>query len=255
VEDAALFLDVVAGYDARDPTSLPAPDRPYVQVVAQPVDRKLRIGFSPDLGYAVVQSDVAAIVEEGVRVIERLGHDVRTLSGGPVQMNGEWGLLSTFEIGGRIAQLRPDLDSEFSRGLIETLRYTESMSQPMWGDICRKRAALANWCARIFDEYDLLLTPTVPYDPPPARGPFPSETDGKPQITASVASFTIPFNLSWNPAATVRAGISRAGLPVGLQIVGPHHREDLLLQIARAYERERPWHPQWPLRGKATSAP
>jgi aspartyl-tRNA(Asn)/glutamyl-tRNA(Gln) amidotransferase subunit A len=252
VEDAALFLDVVAGYDPHDPTSLPAPVRPYVQAVAQPIDRRLRIGFSPDLGYAVVQSDVAAVVEEAVRVIEGLGHDVRTVSGGPVQMNGEWGLLSTFEIGGRIAQLRPDLDAEFSRGLIETLRYTAAMSQAMWGDICRKRAALAKWCARIFEEYDLLLTPTVPYDPPPARGPFPSETDGKPQITASVASFTIPFNLSWNPAASVRAGLSRAGLPVGLQIVGPHHREDLLLQIARAFERERPWHPRWPLR--STSA-
>ena len=64
--------------------------------------------------------------------------------------------------------------------------------------------------------------------------------------SAGVASFTIPFNLSWHPAATVRAGLSRAGLPIGLQIVGPRHRDDLVLQAARAFERERPWHPEWP---------
>ena len=61
-----------------------------------------------------------------------------------------------------------------------------------------------------------------------------------------MAAFTIPFNLSWHPAASVRAGFSRAGLPVGLQIVGPRHRDDLVLQAARAFERERPWHPEWP---------
>jgi aspartyl-tRNA(Asn)/glutamyl-tRNA(Gln) amidotransferase subunit A len=63
---------------------------------------------------------------------------------------------------------------------------------------------------------------------------------------ASVGSFTIPFNLSWHPAATVRAGFSRAGLPAGLQIVGPRHRDDLVLQAAWTYEQARPWAGDWP---------
>jgi aspartyl-tRNA(Asn)/glutamyl-tRNA(Gln) amidotransferase subunit A len=112
----------------------------------------------------------------------------------------------------------------------------------------QRRAQVVSWCAQVFSEYDLVLTPTVPYDPPPARGPYPTQTEGRMQPTASVAAFTIPFNLAWNPAATVRAGLSRAGLPIGLQIAGPHHRDDLVLQAARAYERERPWHPAWPMR-------
>jgi aspartyl-tRNA(Asn)/glutamyl-tRNA(Gln) amidotransferase subunit A len=61
-----------------------------------------------------------------------------------------------------------------------------------------------------------------------------------------VAAFTIPFNLSWHPAATVRAGISRAGLPAGLQIVGPRHRDDLVLRAARVFEEARPWADRWP---------
>ncbi len=248
VEDAALFLDQVAGFDPYDPRSLPRPERSYLEAVRAPFERKLRIGYSPDLGYAVVQSDVAAIVEDGVRLFEKLGHSVHRIEGGPVEMGGEWGLITAFEVGARIAKLRPAHDAEFSRGLLETIRYVESMTQTMWGEISRKRAAVVAWCAETFTEFDLLVTPTVPYDPPPARGPFPTETEGRPQVTASAASFTIPFNMAWNPAATVRAGLSRAGLPVGLQIVGPMHREDLVLRAARAFERERPAHPDWPLR-------
>jgi Asp-tRNA(Asn)/Glu-tRNA(Gln) amidotransferase A subunit family amidase len=250
VEDAALFLDVVAGHDPHDPRSLPRPERSYLDGVRSPFEQRLRIGYSPDLGYAVVQSDIAAVVEDGLRVFEKLGHSVRRIEGGPTQMGGEWGLLTTFEVAARVAKLRPERDADFGRGLMEMFRYVESMTQTMWAEIGRKRAEIVTWCAKTFDEYDLVITPTVPYDPPPARGPFPSETEGRPQVTASVASFTIPFNLSWNPAATVRAGLSRAGLPVGLQIVGPHHREDLILAAARAFERERPAHPVWPLRGK-----
>ena len=61
----------------------------------------------------------------------------------------------------------------------------------------------------------------------------------------------MPFNLSWHPASTVRAGFSDARLPVGLQIVGPRLRDDLVLQAARAFEREQPWQ-TWPeLSGRA----
>jgi len=94
---------------------------------------------------------------------------------------------------------------------------------------------------------DLLVTPTVPFDPPPARGPFPRRNGGPQASRRGVASFTIPFNLSWHPGATMRVGLSRAKLPIGMQIVGPRHRDDLVLQPARL-ESERPWHPVWPLR-------
>ena len=56
----------------------------------------------------------------------------------------------------------------------------------------------------------------------------------------------MPFNMNWNPASTVRVGLSHAGLPIGMQIAGRHHRDDLVLQVSRAFERERPWHSEWP---------
>ena len=137
-------------------------------------------------------------------------------------------------------------EHEFGRAFIRGVKSGSQMTPERWGTIRRRRQELNRWCADTFECCDLLLTPTMPFDPPLAKGPFPSETEGRPQPPAGVGSFTIPFNLSWNPAASVRAGFSRAGLPVGLQIVGPRHRDDLVLQAAHAFEQARPWADHWP---------
>lgn len=246
VEDAALVLDQVVGPSPWDPNSLPHPGISYFEAVRAELPRGLRIAFSPDLGYAVVQSDVAAAVEESVRVFEKLGHRVSPIAGGPPQLGREWAILGAFELASHLHHLIPDREKDFGRTFLHGVKLGWEMRPEMWGEAAKLRAQLNAWCAEVFAEYDALVTPTVPYDPPPAGGPFPEETEGRPQILAGVASFTIPFNLSWHPAATVRVGLSRAGLPMGMQIVGPRHRDDLVLQLARAFERERPWHPHWP---------
>jgi aspartyl-tRNA(Asn)/glutamyl-tRNA(Gln) amidotransferase subunit A len=248
VEDAALVLDQVAGPSARDPASLPAPVRPYAEALRDPLPSGLRVAYSADLGYAVVQSDVAQAVQDAALVFEKLGCRVEALSGGPPELAVDWGILGAFELGARIAPLLPEREADFSRSLMDGIRMARGVTPEWWGQMAKRRAELVEWCAGVFDEYDLLITPTVPYDPPPAKGPFPPETEGRAQPVASVAAFTIPFNLAWNPAASVRVGLSRAGLPIGMQIVGPQHGDDLVLLAARAFERERPWHPAWPLR-------
>ncbi len=248
VEDAALVLDQVVGHDDRDPSSLPHPGLSYLERVRQPLEGRLKIGFSPDLGYAVVQSDIAEAVADAAEVFEKLGHEIRGVRSGPPDLSIHWGILGAFELSSHIAHLLPQREKDFTRSLMEGIRMASGITPSWWGEMAKLRADLVEWCAHTFEEYDLLLTPTVPFDPPPAKGPFPDETEGRPQRMAAVASFTIPFNLGWNPAATVRAGLSRAGLPIGLQIVGRPHRDDLVLQAARAFEREHPWHPHWPMR-------
>jgi Asp-tRNA(Asn)/Glu-tRNA(Gln) amidotransferase A subunit family amidase len=248
VEDAALQLDLTCGASPCDPNSLPHPGISYVEALREALPPGTRFGFSPDLGYAVVQSDVADVVEEAARVFAKLGHSLVSIEGGPPKLGVDWGLLGSFQLLSRLHAYLPEREGEFTHAFARALRAGRSMTPERWGAIARRRAELGAWCADLFGRVDLLLTPTVPYDPPPARGPFPEEIEGRPQPPAGVASFTIPFNLSWHPAATVRAGLSRRGLPVGLQIVGPRHREDLVLRAALAFQRERPWHPQWPAR-------
>jgi aspartyl-tRNA(Asn)/glutamyl-tRNA(Gln) amidotransferase subunit A len=246
VEDAALFLDQVVGASPCDPNSLPHPGLSYLDAVRGEAPRKLRIAYSPDLGYAVVQSDVAEAVFDAVKVFEKLGHSVEEIEEGPPPLARAWGRAGAFELAAKLHPYLPRHEQEFGRGFLAGVKLGWEMTPEEFGEQARRRAILNRWCAELFDAYDVLVTPTVPYDPPPAKGPFPDETEGKRQPVASVASFTIPFNLSWHPAATVRAGLSRAGLPIGMQIVGPRHRDDLVLRVARAFERERPWHPAWP---------
>jgi aspartyl-tRNA(Asn)/glutamyl-tRNA(Gln) amidotransferase subunit A len=246
VADAALVLDATAGPSPYDPNSLPAPGLSYAAALAEALPAGTRFGFSPDLGYAVVQSDVAALVEDAAQVFEKLGHRLMPVAGGPPELGREWGLLGSFELRSLLAGFLPERRGEIGRSLLQGLDLAETIDARAWGEMARKRAALNDWCAALFEQVDFLLTPTVPYDPPPAKGPFPAETEGRRQRPAGVAAFTIPFNWSWHPAATVRAGLSRRGLPAGLQIVGPRHRDDLVLRAALAFERERPWHPAWP---------
>ncbi len=247
VEDAALVLDQVVGTSELDPTSLPRPAVSYLDAVRGPAPQGLRIAYSPDLAYAVVQSDVAAAVEDAVGVFRSLGHTVEAIDGGPPEAGRAWGLLGAFLLASHLEEAMAGRDHLVGRGLMSGIELARrEMNTVHFGQLAALRAAIVRWCASIFDRYDLLLTPTVPFDPYAAPGPYPMETEGRAQPWSNVGSFTIPFNLSWHPAATVRVGLSKRGLPMGMQIVAARQRDDLVLQAARAFERERPWHGHWP---------
>ncbi len=244
VEDAAIHLDAVVGDHPLDPNSLPHPGFRYRDVL-EDLPSSLRIAFSPDLGYGVVQSDVARVVEEATQVFAARGHRVERIEGGPPEVGRDWGLSGAFELLSKLEPLLPDHEASFGRGFIGGVKAGAAMTPALWGHMKKRREALNRWCAETFATYDLLLTPTVPYDPPAARGPLTMEIEGRQQPASNVGTFTIPFNLSWHPAASVRAGLSDTGLPVGMQIVGPRLRDDTVLQAARAFERDRPWQ-TWP---------
>jgi aspartyl-tRNA(Asn)/glutamyl-tRNA(Gln) amidotransferase subunit A len=246
VEDGALYLDQVMGPSRRDPVALPHPGISYLTAVRDQLPRSLRIGLSVDFGRVVVQSDVAAGVEDAVRVFEKLGHRLTAIEGGPPHIGGDWVVGAGWRMACWLHDRLPGNEDKIARFLLGMIREAENMTPARWEMAQRDRAKVVAWCAEIFEKFDLLVTPTAPYDPPSAKGPYAEETEGRKQTPDAIGAFTMPFNMSWNPAASVRAGLSRGGLPIGMQIVGPLHRDDLVLQAARAFERERPWHPNWP---------
>lgn len=245
VEDAALQLDLTCGPSPFDPYSLPAPGYAYADVLRD-LPRGLRIAWSPDLGFATVQSDVAEVVEEAVHAFESHGHTIEQIEDGPPEPGRDWLLMGALDQLSKIGPLLPEHEEEFGRSYLRGVKAGASMTPERWGEFRKRREALNRWCADLFDRYDLLLTPTLPYDPPDAKGPLLADVEGRRQPAANIGSFTMPFNMSWHPAASVRAGVSKAGLPVGMQIVAPRHRDDLVLQAAFAFEQLRPWHPAWP---------
>jgi aspartyl-tRNA(Asn)/glutamyl-tRNA(Gln) amidotransferase subunit A len=245
VEDAALQLDLTCGPHPLDAYSLPAPSESYRETLRD-LPSGLRIAWSGDLGFAAVQSDVGEVAEQAARTFEELGHSVEAITGGPDEPGRDWGLMGALVALSQLSTLLPKHEDEFGRAYLAGVKTGVKLTPERWGVYRERREQLNHWCADLFDQYDLLLTPTLPYDPPPAGGPLLAEVEGRQQPAANIGSFTMPFNMSLHPAASVRAGLSKAGLPVGLQIVAPRHRDDLVLQAAFAFEQLRPWHPQWP---------
>jgi aspartyl-tRNA(Asn)/glutamyl-tRNA(Gln) amidotransferase subunit A len=245
VSDAAAYLDCVAGYHPADPDSLPSPGLSYLKCLAEtPAD--LRIAFSPTLGYAKVQVDVMLRVGEAVKCFEEMGHRVGLWEKSIPDVGETWAKLMNCELYG---QIRQDLDKhreEMGRTLVKSLDHARSFSLVDHLKAQKMRTELNRIMSELFDRFDLLLTPAMPTEAFHAKGPPPSEIDGHPIPLLGAVAFTYPFNFSGHPAASVPAGLTGSGLPVGLQIIGPRHRDDLVLQASHAYERMRPWNDRRP---------
>lgn len=245
VPDAALYMDCVAGYHPADPDSLPSPPFSYLECLDN-IPRPLKMAFSPNLGYARVQGDVMDLVEKAVTDFDQMGHRVEIWEGKLPDVGDAWDKLVNSEI---YAQIHEDLDKarpELGRTLVKSLDRAKKFTLMDEIESNKVRTELNDVLWGLFNDFDLLLTPTMPTEAFGAKGPPPAEIEGHPIPLLGAVAFTYPFNLSGHPAATVRAGLTRSGLPAGLQIVGPRHREDLVLQAAYAYEQASPWKDDWP---------
>jgi aspartyl-tRNA(Asn)/glutamyl-tRNA(Gln) amidotransferase subunit A len=246
VTDAALFLDAVVGYDAHDPDSLPHPGYSYVDRL-DTLPAGLRIGYSPTLGYARVAPDVRREVEGAIDALAgALGRPVEAVADRFVDVGYAWAALNAFQLHAELAPVLERHRDEWGRGFVMGVDLGARITAAEVGDYQRQRLQLLEQVAALFERYDLLLTPTLPTTAFPAAGPLPEAIDGH-KLTSPIhaVAFTYPFNVTGHPAATVRAGLGDDGLPVGLQLVAERGRDDLLLQVARAYERVRPF-ADWP---------
>ncbi|HYC00015.1 MAG TPA: amidase [Candidatus Limnocylindrales bacterium] len=245
IRDAALFLDVTAGYHPADPDSLPAPQRSFVECLEEPLPH-LRIAFSRDLGYARVQGDVLREVRAALDVLASLGHDVEEISTVFPDLGRGWAFAVGAELYAELAREVAGKEHELGRSFWDGTLAASHLTPLQLGDIQRERHELNEVLWRLFDRFDLLVTPTLPTEAFGAAGPFPSQVDGEPlDSPLHAVAFTYPFNLSGHPAASLRAGFTDAGLPAGMQIIAPRHRDDLILQVAAAYDRKRPMD-TWP---------
>ncbi len=248
VEDAALYLDCVAGYHPSDHYSVPHPGFSFLERLDH-LPGGLKIAFSPTLGFARVQKDVLKRVEGGVQSFEEMGHRVELYEGDFFDPSEAWSLLMNMDIYAQIRDVLEKHKDDMGRSLVKALSGMKSVTLENIIEANVIRTELNRILWRIFEDYDLLITPTMPTDAFNAEGPPPSEIDGSPIDILGAVAFTYPFNLSGNPAVSVPVGFSDKGLPVGLQIVGPRYRDDLVLQAARAFEKARPWQDNRPRTG------
>jgi aspartyl-tRNA(Asn)/glutamyl-tRNA(Gln) amidotransferase subunit A len=237
VADAALMLNVLALPDARDWHGLPYDARDYRMGLEQGV-RGLRIAFSPDLGYAKVDAEVAALVRAAVKTFEELGAKVEEKNPGfenadPI-FRTHWFSGAAFLLKDLSAEKRKMIDP----GLLEVAAQGARITAFEILDAQMKRGALGTHMNLFHRDYDLLVTPTLSVAAFDVGLEFPATE--KNERWTDWTPFSYPFNLTQQPAASIPCGATKAGLPVGLQIVGPRYADALVLRAARAFESARP---------------
>jgi aspartyl-tRNA(Asn)/glutamyl-tRNA(Gln) amidotransferase subunit A len=236
VADAALMLNVLALPDARDWHALPYEPRDWRMDLDQGV-RDLRIAWSPNLGYAKVDPEVASLTKAAVKVFEDLGAKVEEKHPG---FDNPGPIFQTHWFSGAAALLRTVKDRKpIDPGLLEVGAQGEKIGAAELLDAQQKRGALGVHMNLFHRDYDLLLTPTLAVPAFDVGKEFPETSGGK--RWTDWTPFTYPFNLTQQPAASVPCGFTKDGLPVGLQIVGPRYADALVLRAARAFESARPF--------------
>lgn len=241
VLDAATLLQVLAGHDRRDPVSIREAPPDFVAAVDGDIT-DLRIAWSPDFGFADVDPDVVEVTSSAARVFEDLGCSVEESklvmdppydTFGPVQAADAYATL------GRYLETDVDRLTDFARFFLELgARVTAAEYARTLGRIETLKARIAD----LFEEYDLLLSPTACF-PAFLNEEFPGSIRGESEYPEQYwnGAFTLPINVVGHPAATVPAGFSSDGLPIGLHIVGRWGDEETVLAASAAFERARPW--------------
>ena len=235
VADAALMLNVLSLPDARDWHALPCEARDWRTGLERGIV-DLRIAYSPDLGYAKVDPEVAAIVKEALRVFTDLGAKVEEKNPGFESPEGifrtHWFSAAAFLVNSIPAAKRSRVD----RGLLEIAEHGAKVSAADLLDAQMKRGALGAHMNLFHRDYDLLVTPTLAVAAFDVGREFP---EGKTRWI-DWTPFSFPFNLTQQPAASIPCGFTKSGLPVGLHLVGPKYDDALVLRAARAFESVRP---------------
>ncbi len=233
VEDAALMMDVLTGFDSRDWSALPTPGDSHQAGLDAGV-AGLRIGFSPTLGYVDVDPEVAALVRRAVGVLADLGARVEEVDPGFADPVAAFHTLWFSGAAKAIEMFERDSWAQLDPGLQEIAEIGRAASAGDYLDATAERVRLGALMGRWHQTYAVLLTPTLPLV---AFGSGLEVPAGWPERRwTSWTPFSYPFNLTQQPAASVPCGLTPVGLPAGLQVVGPRHADAQVLSIAKAYQ-------------------
>jgi aspartyl-tRNA(Asn)/glutamyl-tRNA(Gln) amidotransferase subunit A len=263
--DAALLLEVLAGHDRRDSTSVDRPVPPYSESVEKPV-KPLTIGIACEHFGTGLEAEVEQAVREAIRVYEKLGAQIKEISLPHSNYAvATYYLVATAEASSNLARYdgihfgyrAPAYDNLFalyarSRGegfgaevkrriMLGTYALSSGYKDAYYLKALKVRRLIKDDFDRAFAGCDVVMGPTSP------TAAFKvGERTADPLAMYLSDIYTIAANLAGIPAVSIPCGFTKAGLPIGLQIQGPIFEEEKLLRVARMYQRETDWHTRRP---------
>jgi aspartyl-tRNA(Asn)/glutamyl-tRNA(Gln) amidotransferase subunit A len=243
VEDAALMMGVLSQPDARDTMSLPPQAIAWDRLERDM--RGLRIGLLMQAGWGFdAEPEVAAAVRAAAAAFEAAGAIVEPLAPFMTRamadgMDDFWRTRSWMDISALPAARR----TKVLPFIIEWARGGEGLSGERVFNGYSQMAAMREAAVAACAPFDAVLSPTAPISAYAAEWPCPTNDPKRP---FEHIAFTLPYNMSEQPAASINCGYTRAGLPIGLQVIGRRHDDLTVLQVARAWELMRPPQQAWP---------
>ena len=253
VEDAALVLGSIAGHDPRDPLSARERVPDYSADIGKEV-RGLRFGIIEELFADLMTSEVKKALDKATEILQSLGMKSQTISVPHMELStAVHAATSRVENASAHRRYLKTQAQDYSRALLHRQLVALTIPAETYVTAQRIRRILCQEFAEVLKRVDVIVTPTVPMPAPTIeeceRGSV--DADGK---TLPLRDWrgsngilcTLPFNVTGHPAISVGCGFSSSGLPMGMQIVAAPFREDLIFQVAHAYERAAGWYRRLP---------
>jgi aspartyl-tRNA(Asn)/glutamyl-tRNA(Gln) amidotransferase subunit A len=236
-EDAALLMDVITKFDARDGLSMPTPQQSHRADFGKGV-KGIRIALSTKMGYVkILDPEIEAAVLAAGKIFENLGAIVELvdppIKEDPVEAFHEIWFAGAYEAMRALGQRK---GVKVDPGLLEICEIGRNVSGKALIKAAILRGNMGTEMGIFHEKYDLLLTPTLPI-PAFKAGLEVPEGWSSPRWT-SWTPYTYPFNMTEQPAASVPFGLTKDGLPIGIQLVGARHNDALILRAAHAFEQK-----------------
>lgn len=231
--DAATVLDVIAGFDRRDPFSVMAQVPDFSGVVSK--ERRLRIAWSPTLGYGRVDPDVAECTAAAVAHLDGTGHAVEEIQMPDADPCDLWTAEFYAGVGTKLRRTIDETPELLDPAVLDVLHLALRQGMRGYYESVFARYAFRERMRELFERFDILLTPTLPVSGVEAGRDVPIGYEDK--TIVSWATFTYPFNLTGNPAASMPIGLTSKGRPAGLQVIAATFDETSILSLCGEMQR------------------
>lgn len=237
VYDAALMLQVLAGYDAGDPASIDAPVSDFTARLDQ-LSSKLRVGVPCAFFFDDLNPEISTAIENAVQVFRELHAEIRDDVKLEVSTDRTLASAEAWAFHQPLVARSPEL---YQPATLTRIKSGESIAAADALRASRDLQASRHAIRNVFDQVDVLLTPTVPIPPPSIQELKEHPDKLRPQELIMLRN-TRPFNVWGIPTISLPCGFTKDGLPIGLQLAAAPWREDWLLQVANIYEQATEWH-------------
>lgn len=244
VKDMARYLDIVSGPSDMDHMTLPASATNYEQQIDELDVTGLRASWSPDLGFAPVTGEVSEICEQAAfELIASAKLELNPETFVCTNVYHEWNALASLLIKGEFERqgILSDHMDKISPGPRRFIQGSQSLSAAEQVNYREQLVKLEKEVAEFFRTNDILITPVTCCEAYSAEGPMPTVIEGRDASRTHAEPYTAIGSVCWNPSISIPVGCTASGLPVGLLLTGPRHRDEILLRLARIWEQIRPW--------------